>query len=260
LGSERGARRRTLLVSDIHGNFAALAAVAASAHFEDVICLGDVVGYGPEPAACLRWLRAREARIVQGNHDRALGRAVPPRCTPAFQWLADATYSIGETQLSAEERSYLALLPETIEFRLHGKHLLLVHATPADPLYGYRAAEAAAWRADLAKVTADTVLVGHTHLQFSFRVGNSLLINPGSVGQPKNGDPRAAYAILEENAIRFAHAEYDVERTVEGLRLAGVEPNARAVLAEILRSGAAPAGPSVRRSAAHRSRQGTHLE
>ena len=128
----------TLILSDIHGNLAALEAIASAERFDDVICLGDVVGYGPEPAACLRWLRSRDALIVQGNHDRALGENVPPRCTPQFQWLADATFPIGETQLTADEREYLATLPPWAALERDGVQCMLVHAAPRDRLYGYR--------------------------------------------------------------------------------------------------------------------------
>lgn len=72
---------RILVISDLHGNWAALEAVAAVPH-DAVLCLGDIVGYGPQPAECLRWLRARGAHIVQGNHDRALADDLPPRCRP----------------------------------------------------------------------------------------------------------------------------------------------------------------------------------
>jgi predicted phosphodiesterase len=74
---------RTLVVSDLHGNWPALEAVAAVPH-DAVVCLGDIVGYGPQPGECLRWLRASHASIVQGNHDRSVADGVPPRCRLDF--------------------------------------------------------------------------------------------------------------------------------------------------------------------------------
>jgi putative phosphoesterase len=231
---------RILIVSDIHGNAAALEAIAAQESFDEVICLGDIVGYGPEPAACLRWLRKHSARMVQGNHDRALGERVPPGCTPAFQWLADATYHIGEAQLTVAERSYLAGLPRSALIRRAGLRLMLVHATPRDPLYGYREPDIAAWEEDLSDVEADLVLVGHTHLQFELQVGARRLVNPGSAGQPKGGDGRAAYAVLEDGTLRLGRVAYPIEHTISGLAQAGVAPRAVEALGFLLRTGQVP--------------------
>jgi putative phosphoesterase len=234
----------TLIISDVHGNLAALQAIDAGEQFDEVICLGDIVGYGPEPAACLHWLRERNALVVQGNHDCALGAGVPARCTPQFQWLADATYSIGEAQLTADERAYLAALPSRTVIDRGGRRLLLVHATPSDPLYGYRASTVEVWADDLSGLDADYVLVGHTHLQFELRVGATTLVNPGSAGQPKDGDPRAAYAVLENGAIRFGRAAYAVERTISALAHGGVSKMALDALAQLLRTGRVPAMPN----------------
>ncbi|HEY7029185.1 MAG TPA: YfcE family phosphodiesterase [Gemmatimonadales bacterium] len=235
---------RILILSDIHGNAAALEAIIAQESFDKVVCLGDVVGYGPEPAACLRWLRRHSALVVQGNHDRALGDRVPPGCTPAFQWLADATFHIGEAQLTPEERGYLAELPRSTLVERDGLRLMLVHAAPRDPLYGYREPTAAAWKEELSDVEADLVLVGHTHLQFELRLGPRHLANPGSVGQPKGGDPRAAYAVLEAGTLRFGRAAYPIERTISGLAAAGVSQAAVTSLGQLLRTGQVPPPPS----------------
>jgi putative phosphoesterase len=236
---------KTLIISDIHGNLAALRAIEARERFDQVMCLGDIVGYGPEPAACLRWLRERNVVVVvQGNHDRALGEGVPARCAPQFQWLAEATYSIGETQLAADEKAYLAALPTRALIDRGERRLLLVHASASDPLYGYRASTVEAWTDDLIGVNADVVLVGHTHLQFQLQVGATKLVNPGSAGQPKDGDPRAAYAVLENGAIRFGRAAYAVEQTISALARSGVSPAAAGALAELLRTGRVPAMPN----------------
>jgi putative phosphoesterase len=231
---------KTLIVSDIHGNFAALEAIAATERFDDVICLGDIVGYGPEPAACLRWLRQQNVLIVQGNHDRALGEGAAPGCTPQFQWLAEATRSIGEGQLTADERVYLAALPRSAVLERDGVRYMLVHATPNDPLYGYREATVDAWKDELRGVKADVVLVGHKHLQFELRVDATRLVNPGSAGQPKDGDPRAAYAVLEDGALRFGRVAYPIERTITMIARAGVSSAAVGALGDLLRTGRVP--------------------
>jgi predicted phosphodiesterase len=232
---------RALVLSDIHGNWPALEAVAAVPH-DAVLCLGDVVGYGPQPGACLRWLRASHASIVQGNHDRSVGDDVPPRCRLDFEWLAAATQHIGRHQLTDEEVTFLGTLPRTRDLVLDGKRVLLLHATPADPLYSYLGPDRDRWQASLAGIQADLVLVGHTHLPFHFHFGDVHVLNPGSLGQPKDGDPRAAYAVIEDGVPRLERANYPVERTVESLESSGVDPVALRVLSALLRTGRAAEG------------------
>jgi predicted phosphodiesterase len=177
---------RTLVLSDIHGNWPALEAVAAVPH-DAVVCLGDIVGYGPQPGECLRWLRASGAEIVQGNHDRALADGVPSRCRLDFEWLAGATLHIARGQLTDEE----------------------------------------------------TAFVGHTHLPFHFQFGDMQVISPGSLGQPKDGDPRAAYAVIEDGVARLERVRYPVERTIDALGRAGLDPAAFGALSALLRTGRA---------------------
>ena len=227
---------RILVVSDLHGNWPALEAVAAVPH-DAVVCLGDIVGYGPQPGECLRWLRANRAEIVQGNHDRALADDVPPGCRPDFEWLAEATRHIARCQLTDDETAFLRSLPRTRKLVLDGKRVVLLHAAPEDPLYSYIGPDPGKWRTALAEVEADFVLVGHTHLPFHFQFGDLHVLNPGSLGQPKDGDPRAAYAVIEDGAPRLERASYPVERTIEGLDAAEIGPAAAEVLAELLRTG-----------------------
>jgi len=233
---------RVLVVSDVHGNWPALEAVAAVPH-DAVLCLGDVVGYGPQPAECLRWLRSSGAAMAQGNHDRSLADGVPPRCRPDFEWLAAATRQVARRQLTEEETAFLRALPPKREVALDGRRLVLLHAAPADPLYGYLGPDPEAWREAVTGIQADLVLVGHTHLQFHLRLGSVDVVNPGSLGQPKDGDPRAAYAILEDGVPRLERSSYPVERTAEALAAAGIAPAALTALTALLRTGRLDALP-----------------
>jgi putative phosphoesterase len=227
---------RVLVVSDIHGNWPALEAVAAVPH-DAVLCLGDIVGYGPQPGECLRWLRANGAVIVQGNHDRALADDVPPRCRPDFEWLAAAAAGIGRQQLDDGEKAFLRALPPTRRLVLDDKRVVMVHATPVDPLYSYLPLDPDRWRRAVVGIDADILLVGHTHLPFHIRLDHLHVVNPGSVGQPKDGDPRAAYAVIEDGIPKLARVAYPIERTVERLRAAGVATRASEALAGLLRTG-----------------------
>jgi predicted phosphodiesterase len=230
---------RVLVISDVHGNLAALEAVLAQPH-DALVCLGDVVGYGPEPGACARRIRAEAALVLQGNHDRALGEGVPPGCSPRFEWLARALEAAGRAQLDPEERAWLVGLPPTAIREYDGRRCFLVHATPGDPLYRYLGPDAPEWADEVAGLDLDTLLVGHTHVQFERTAAGRRVINPGSVGQPKDGDPRAACAILENGAVRLERVPYDVERATAALARTGADSAAVAVLAELLRTGRVP--------------------
>jgi predicted phosphodiesterase len=236
---------RTLIVSDIHGNAAALEAVAGEPH-DAVVCLGDIVGYGPEAGACLRWVRRHSMLVLQGNHDRALAEGVAPRCRPAFEALAAAMAPVGRAQLEAAELRWLAELPREAARDLDGVPALLLHATPSDPLYRYLGPDQDEWNREVAGLDARLLLVGHTHLPFDLSCGTTRVVNPGSVGQPKDGDPRAAYAVLENGVLRLKRTEYDVARTVTGLARSGAPPEVVADLGYLLRTGHLPstrAGP-----------------
>jgi len=230
---------RVLILSDIHGNAAALEAVVREPH-DLVVCIGDVVGYGPEPGATARWILQHSAVTVQGNHDRALAAGVPPRCRPSFEWLATALAPLGRSQLTPDEIRWLGELPLTASRSFDGVRCLLIHATPADPLYRYLGPEREEWVREVSGLDADLVLVGHTHLQFELSGGGMRVVNPGSVGQPKDGDPRAAYAVLDNGTLTLKRVGYDIERTVAALERSGVDAEAVQDLTQLLRTGRNP--------------------
>ena len=227
---------RTLVISDIHGNLPALEAVATVPH-DDVLCLGDIVGYGPFPGACLDWVRAHASLVVQGNHDCSAADGSPPRCRPEFETLAKAVATATATQLSRADRDYLRDLPRWSRFQLQGRSILCLHATPRDPRYRYLANDAAGWARELSGVDADLLLVGHTHLPFVLEINGQRVVNPGSVGQPKDGDPRAAYAILEDGRVTLQRIAYAVDRTIEGLAGLALADDVMTPLAQLLRTG-----------------------
>jgi putative phosphoesterase len=231
---------RVLILSDLHGNAAALEAVAREPH-DAVLCLGDIVGYGPEPGACFAWIQAHATVTVRGNHDEALARGTPPRCRPAFERFAAEMAPLGRAQLSGRECQRLGSYPAMASFQAGGLHLLLVHGTPSDPLYRYLGPDAGEWAREVDRLEADIVLVGHTHLQFDLTVGGKRVVNPGSAGQPKDGDPRAAYAVLDDGTLTLKRVAYDVEHTVRGLVHSGASPETIAALSGLLRTGRMPA-------------------
>jgi len=232
---------RTLVISDVHGNIAALEAVLDAEPWDELVCLGDLVGYGPEPAACVELIRRHAGVVVQGNRDRALADGVPPRCRPSFEELAEVTHAIARAELTPEDLAFLRGLPRWLFMERASRRFLLVHAAPSAPLYRYREPHDPAWSREVERARADVFLVGHTHRQFEAEVEGVRIVNPGSVGQPKDGDPTAAYALIEDGEVRLGRASYPVEATVEGLAARGVPPAPRRQLAAILRSGRVPA-------------------
>jgi predicted phosphodiesterase len=222
---------RVLVISDIHGNLTALDTVLADAgqDFEAVWCLGDLVGYGPNPNECIDRVRALpDLQCLVGNHDKA---ALGEIDLNAFN--ADARFAVRWTQdaLAPENGAYLASLPETLEI---GK-FTLVHGSPRQPVWEYILDRATATQ-NFPYFATPYCLVGHTHGQVVFtqvsetelceekrpRPGERLhldrarrILNPGSVGQPRDGDPAAAYAIvdLEAGVWEARRIAYDIAET-----------------------------------------------
>lgn len=229
---------RILVVSDVHGNRAALAAIDEP--HDICFCLGDLVDYGPEPAACIRWAMAHADYAVRGNHDHGVAQEVPVRGEEGFRYLTRATRPDQWDALDAEERKYLLQLPVTQRVTLGGIRFLLVHATPRDPLDEYLLRDEAAWARRLEGVDADIVCVGHSHMQFKLKVGDKMVVNPGSVGVPRDGDPRAAYAVIEDGRVELKRISYPVEEAVAAIQAAPWPDRAKAMLSHVVRTGRLP--------------------
>ena len=226
---------RILVVSDIHGNRAALDAIREP---HDVcVCLGDLVEYGPEPAACVEWARRHAHFTVRGNHDHGAAQSVDVVGVSGFRYLTMATRQGTARMLSERDRRYLMDLPLTRMVTLGGLRFLLVHASPRDPLEEYVGPDPEAWASRMAGVRADFVLVGHTHYQWSADIGKTKLLNPGTVGLPRDGDPRVRYAVIEDGVATLKQVEYDIETTVAALDRSGFPPEAIRQLAGVYRDG-----------------------
>ncbi len=226
---------RILVVADIHANRAALDAIAEP---HDVcLCLGDTVEYGPEPAACVEWAERHVHFGVRGNHDHGVVQNVEITGTGGFRYLTMVTRPPTLAALAPAHRRYLADQPTTRMLTLGGLRFFLVHATPRDPLDEYTPSVPKAWEPRLQGIKADFVLVGHTHHQFTFSVGATTLVNPGSVGLPRDGDPRARYAIIEDGAVELKQVKYAIAETIAGVEAMDIDPRAKAMLADVYRHG-----------------------
>ena len=235
---------RVAVLSDIHSNLPALDAVLAHAGMVDAVWhLGDVVGYGPEPDGVVARLADRGAVGVRGNHDAAAlgGPEIEwfnPDARAAVEWTRDA--------MAGTTRTWLAALPETLQL----ESMTLVHGSPRDPLREYVTSQASAL-ANIAELGTRYGLHGHTHVPIAFvrdggRIGvvgprdgtalaldeRAALLNPGSVGQPRDGDPRASYLVLDvpetggagAPTVTWHRVPYDVEAVQTAMRAARLSP------------------------------------
>jgi predicted phosphodiesterase/NTP pyrophosphatase (non-canonical NTP hydrolase) len=234
---------KILLISDVHGNWPGLQAVlAAQPQVNQILCLGDLVNYGPQPAECVAWAMRRLTSdwLVQGNHDRAVALDEGSRSSAAYQALAVATQAASKQVLTAEMKQFLAGLQPLQRFQLDSAICVACHAVPSDPLYFYlpEITPIRLWESELNKVNyPDFLFVGHTHVPMKTRFRRTLVVNPGSVGQPKDGDPRAAYALWNDGEVTHHRVAYDVEKTVRAYDGLGLQPHIIHILAEVLRTG-----------------------
>jgi predicted phosphodiesterase len=218
------------LVSDVHANRPALEAVLDDMPaVDEVVCVGDVVGYNPWPAACVERIRSVAAATVRGNHDRTVETPERYRANR----MAEAGLEHAKRELSADQLAWLRSLPRATRFG--GGDFLLVHSHP-DPdhedAYVYPSEfETLKPAIEAVEATDDSdggplagVVLGHTHVQGARWVGDRLVVNPGSVGQPRDGDSDAAYAVLEtsEPAVDLRRVSYDVDRVIEAVDRAGL--------------------------------------
>ncbi len=229
---------RILLVSDLHANRHALAALRET--YDVCLCLGDLVDYGSSPTEAVAWVRDRAAHCVRGNHDHGAAHDVAVIGGIGFKYLSGVTRPLTRERLAPTDLRYLAELPVTQFLTLDGLRVLMVHATPRDPLDEFAPPDADFWARRLEGVEADVVCVGHTHVQYALEVNGTLVLNPGSVGLPRDGDPRAAFAVLDGRKVQLRRVEYDVEAAVNEVEACPIPDKAKAMLAAVYRTGTLP--------------------
>ncbi|MGB8707900.1 MAG: metallophosphoesterase family protein [Dehalococcoidia bacterium] len=230
---------RYAILADIHSNLAAFEAVLSDADgrggFDKIWCLGDVVGYGPDPNECIKRLRQFEHVCVAGNHDWA---AIGKMDTAEFNPVAAVAAHWTAQQLTAEEKDYLENLP----LILREDCFTLAHGSPRDPIWEYLLSTEAA-QDNFTCFETPYCLVGHSHVPLIFELVSNkavyrmfpegtnlklgkkrIIINPGGVGQPRDGDPRASYALYdtEARAIRHYRVEYDIPATQKKMEKRGL--------------------------------------
>jgi len=229
---------RVLIISDLHANIEAIHALPSD--FDQLWVLGDLVNYGPNPAEVIDFVRENAAIVVRGNHDHAVGFDEDPRCSTRFRAMAEETRRHSLSVLNEEHKEYLRNLPLKATVAVEGSQFLMCHAVPSDPLFEYRQDKSPLWLADEIGSDIDIQLVGHTHIPFRRLLGTRLVVNPGSVGQPKHGRAESCYAIWQDGDVTLGSVAYDVEQTVEKLRRLSLSAAVFQDLAFVLKNGSAP--------------------
>ncbi|MDG6939678.1 MAG: metallophosphoesterase family protein [Nitrososphaerota archaeon] len=210
-------------VSDIHANAEALAVVAERIEGLRTFILGDLVGYGADPEAAVDWAKSA-GTAVRGNHDDAAASGD----TDWFNMNAAVGIGWARGRLGEGRLSYLASLPLRQFVDLDGCRVMLVHGSPEEPLreYVYPQTHEHLFDYYLTKYSVDVVAMGHTHVPFASKAEKGLVFNPGSVGQPRDGDPRASYSVLEVGdggpRVQNFRVDYDAESAARKISEAGL--------------------------------------
>ncbi len=226
---------RILLLADIHSNWPALSAINET--FDACLFLGDVVDYGSDPVPCIDWVRRYATAVVRGNHDHSVAQRVLMRPAGTFRRISAALRPHHFRVLSDDHLTWLARMPVTRYLTLGGHRLLLVHATPRDPMDEYIPDSEEQWQQRLEHVNVDFVCVGHTHIPMHLHLPNTQVINPGSVGQPRDGDPRAAYAVIDRGEVQMHRVAYDIDQCIDHMRQSGIDEEIVQKSEQILRTG-----------------------
>jgi protein phosphatase len=155
-----------------------------------------------------------------------------------FKRLAAETLRTTQEVCTQEDLSYLRSLPTQWETALDSTRFYLVHAMPTDPLYGYCPEGSERWIDEVARIDSDVLLVGHTHTPFIRTIGQTTIVNPGSLGQPKTGRPLACYAVWEDGRISLREYPYPLQDTVEQVRRMPIPAGEQEALIAVLETGA----------------------
>lgn len=222
------------IFSDIHGNAPALEAIFSDLKEKRpdlLICAGDLVGYGPFPNEVIAMVREKMIPVVMGNYDQGVGLDLPD-CGCAYKdkiaaELGEQSLLWTKKEVTSENKKYLANLLDKLTFKIRGKKITVVHGSPRrinEYLFEDRP-ESSVFRI-LEQEGCDLLICGHTHLPYHRRLGEKDLVNVGSVGKPKDGDPRAAYALLDlsgqEIKVHWFRVHYDVEKTARAIEERGL--------------------------------------
>lgn len=215
---------RLAIISDIHGNLYSLMKVLEdidSEHVDSIICLGDLVGYGPHPNEVIALIKRKNILCIKGNYDAAV-------VNNSFEFIRrtainDFSLSWTVEELRASNRFYLESLPSEISLSVCDKKIKFVHGSPR-MINEYLDNNSPELEKVLNEIEEDILVCGHTHIPYFKEIGNKMIINDGSVGKPKNGTPHATYTILDifngaTPKVNIRTVEYDYMKIVKDMQM-----------------------------------------
>lgn len=253
------------IFSDVHGNIHALKSVwedIEQRNPEEIYCLGDLVGYGAFPNEVIEFVRARSIPTVMGNYDQGVGLDLDDcGCACRTEWeceLTDRSLLWSREHTTSENKAYLRSLAKELRISRAGLSLLLVHGSPRRiNEYMYEDRAEATFERVAAAANSDLLFFGHTHLPYRKPVAGTLFVNTGSVGKPKDGDPRAGYVLAElgeQVKIEVIRVEYDVGAAAAAIRASDLPDE----FAEQIETGGwLPAADALPAAASAKTRGGT---
>ncbi|HEV2225719.1 MAG TPA: metallophosphoesterase family protein [Nitrososphaerales archaeon] len=216
--------RPVAIISDVHANMEALDSVLGELLGMDVYCLGDFVDYGPEPNEVIETVRDRGVKGLLGNHDSGAltgdTKLFNARAAMSLKWTA--------RQLTDKNRQYLRGLPSELKIPFGDAEAYFTHGSPDDRLWEYvdPNTHSNLFGHYLGKLGVQVIGLGHTHVPYVWREEPGTVFNPGSVGQPRDGDNRASYAILsfdgKEAKVELRRVPYDYHATASKIKAAGL--------------------------------------
>ncbi len=213
---------RIAIISDIHSNLEAFLSVLNkidSMKINQIFCLGDIVGYGADPKEVLRIISRKKIPCIMGNHDYAVSSGDVLR----FNLFASDSIYKNIEMISESEIKFLGSLEKHREVDVEGKKIFLVHASPRDPLWEY-VYEGDDLKTHLDLCQSDILFMGHTHIPFVREINGRIVINSGSVGQPRDGDPRASFSVYdsEKDNAEIVRVHYDIDAAAEKIISANI--------------------------------------
>lgn len=223
------------IISDIHANFDALQAFPED--YDELWVLGDLVNYGPQPSEVVDRVMKTAKIIVRGNHDHAIASSENLSWKPRWREASEAMTRYTRATLTERQRTFLNSLPLHSTVDREGVSFFLTHATPSNPLHGRLLPESVEWAREIEIAGANVLLVGHSHLPFIRKLGEVLILNPGSIGQPRHGDPCASYAIWNNGKCALKTYTYPLEETVRKIQKLSLPQPVTSDLVSILRTG-----------------------
>ena len=229
---------RIVIFGDLHANWEALMALQqAEPHPDAVLCLGDIVGYGPDPKRCLDSVRATATHLIGGAHDRVVGTNSPFNGT---QGLLRSTWAFSRAMLPDYDRDYLATLPTWSAVERAGAKFFLTRLAPDDQDTESQmliTMPQTALREQFSNIEADIIFVGGPHIPAMRQIGDKLIVCPGSLGLPYYGVPDPTFVAWEDGRLQIHHLHYHPQQTIRKLSMLPLGPEHVVRLQTILQTG-----------------------